>query len=300
MYTPTNTRILVPEFDYVRPSSLGEALSELADPGRRNRPMLGGTDLLVQMKMERKAPTCLVDLNGIPELHGIAENATGLRIGAATTIRELSNAQAVNDRYTALAEACRAFSTVPIMVMATLGGNLCNASPAADTVPALLAFDAKVEIASATGSRMVPLREFLVGPGETVLREGEIVVAVQLASPAPGSGSAFIKIARVAADISKACVAVKLTRKGDSVVDCRIALGAVAPTAIRLDRAEGSLVGHRFDMAAAHAAADIVAQDIRPITDVRATKEYRRTASRVVSRDALKAAWERVGRGGVA
>lgn len=300
MYTATNTRILVPEFDYVRPSSLPVALAELAQTGRQNRPILGGTDLLVQMKMERRTPTCLVDLNDIAELRGIAMTQKGLSIGAATTIRQLAGAQAARDHYRALVEACNAFSTVPIMVMATIGGNLCNASPAADTAPALLVFDAAVELVSQAGRRTLPLHEFLVGPGETALRDGEIMVSVRLGRPAQGTGSAFIKIARVAADISKASAAVSLVRDGDRVADCRIALGAVAPTAVRIERAEACLAGKRFDAEVAEEVAEIVAQDIRPITDVRATKEYRRTASRAIAMDALKTAWKRAGEGRVA
>lgn len=295
MYVETNTRILVPEFEFTRPSSLRDALLRLGDKECRSRPMLGGTDLLVQMKMERKSPACLVDLNGIAELRGIMASETDLRIGAGTTIRELSRANFVRERFQSLTEACRAFSTVPIMVMGTVGGNICNASPAADTVPALLIFDAAVEIASLAEHRSIPLREFLVAPGETALRKGEILISVRIATPPKGTGSAFIKLARVTADISKVCVAVKLVRERNTIVDCRIALGAVGPTAIRLERAETYLIGIKYDERAVDAAAKIASQDITPITDVRATREYRRAVSQVITRDALTMAWKRAG-----
>lgn len=257
--------------------------------------MLGGTDLLVQMKMERKTPACLVDLNGIAELRGIMAGETDLRIGAGTTIRDISCANVVRGRFQALTEACRAFSTVPIMLMGTVGGNICNASPAADTVPALLVFDAEVEVASLAERRSLPLRKFLVAPGETALRKGEILVSVRITTPPERAGSAFIKIARVTADISKVCVAAKLVRERNTIIDCRIALGAVGPTAIRLERAETYLIGREYDERAIDAAAKIASQDITPITDVRATKEYRRAVSQVITRDALSMAWKRAG-----
>lgn len=297
MYNPTNTRILVPEFDYVQPTTVETVLSQLAQNGKKAQLIAGGTDLLVQMKMERKTPACLIDLTHVPELRGIILKDDGLTAGASTSIRSLANAEGVRHRYTALAEACDAFSTVQVMIMGTIGGNLCNASPAADTAPALLVFDASVDLVSREGKRTVPLHEFFVGPGKTVLRDGEIMVSVQLAKTAKRTGSAFIKITRVVADIAKVSAAVKLVRDHDRIVDCRIALGAVAPTPMRARGAEECLTGRQFDLKAVEEAAGVVEQEMRPITDVRATKEYRRRVSRVIVTDALKSAWERAGGG---
>lgn len=296
MYTATNTHIVVPEFDYERPETLPDAFALLAEHGRQARLIAGGTDLLVQMKMERVSPTCVISLAGLSELDGIA-SGDGLTIGATTSIQAIGTSEAVRQGYAALLEACQAFSTVPIMIMGTIGGNLCNASPAADTAPALLAFDARLNLVSSQVGRVLPLEEFFTGPGSTALGEGEILHSVRLPQPAKGTGSAFLKESRVVADIAQACVAVKLVRDGERIVECRIALGSVAPVPLRVPRAEESLCGGTLDREAAEAAARIVEEDISPITDVRATEPYRRRVSRVIVRDALEIAWQRAGQG---
>lgn len=296
MYIATNTRILVAEFDYLQPTTLDEVFSHLSEHGDRARLLAGGTDLLVRMKMERDDAACLISLAAVPELQGVGSR-DGLVAGAAASIRSLARSRPVRRRYAALAEACEAFSTVPIMIMATLGGNLCNASPAADTAPPLLAFDARVHLACRAGRRAVALEDFFVGPGETALQDGEVLLSVQVPEPAEGTGSAFLKVGRVAADIAKVCAAVRLVRDGGRIVECRIALGAVAPTPVRARRAEACLTERRFDLHGLQEAARIAAEEVRPITDVRSTREYRRRVSRVIVRDALTTAWRRSGGG---
>jgi carbon-monoxide dehydrogenase medium subunit len=296
MYMNTNTRILAPEFAFSRPRSLAEVFALLKQHGDGARLLAGGTDLLVQMKMERLSPRHVISLSSVTELDGIAAD-NGLTIGAATTIWTISKSREVGARAAALREACDAFSTVSIMFMGTLGGNLCNASPAADTAPALLALDASVNIRSAQSERRVPLAGFFTGPGKTVLKPGEIVTAVSIPEPAAGTGSAFRKISRVVADISQVCTAVSLVREGKRVTGCRIALGSVAPTPIRVARAEAALVGHDGTPEAFARAAGIVAEDIRPITDVRASESYRKHVARIIVRDALQTAWQRAGEG---
>ncbi len=294
MYTATNTHIVVSEFDYERPETLPDAFALLADHGNQSRLIAGGTDLLVQMKMERVSPHCVISLAGVSELDGIA-SGDGLTIGATTSIRAISTSEPVRQRYAALFEACQAFSSVPIMIMGTIGGNLCNGSPAADTAPALLAFDARVNLVSSKLGRVLTLEEFFTGPGSTALGHGEILHSVRLPPPANATGSAFVKESRVVADIAQACVAVKLVRDGEQIVECRIALGSVAPVPLRVPRAEESLCGGTLDGEAAEAAARIVEEDICPITDLRATETYRRRVSRVIVRDALETAWQRAG-----
>lgn len=294
MYIATNTRIVVPEFDYERPETLSDVFSLLTEHGDQAKLIAGGTDLIVQMKLERVSPTCLISLAGVSELDGITPG-DGHFIGSMTSIRTVSKCDPVCRRYVALFEACEAFSTVPIMIMATIGGNLCNASPAADTVPALLAFDASVDLVTGEGCRNVPLHEFFTGPGKTVLGNGEILQSVRLPEPPPGTGSAFLKISRVVADISQVCAAVMLVRDGEKITDCRIALGAVAPTPVCVPRAENNLIGRNGDLDAFEKAARIAAEDISPITDVRATEAYRRHVAAVIVRDALSTAWRRAG-----
>ncbi|WP_413848580.1 FAD binding domain-containing protein [Albidovulum sp.] len=296
MYMNTNTRILAPEFAFARPASLAEAFALMKEHGPGARLLAGGTDLLVQMKMERLRPELVISLSGVKELAGITDG-DGLTIGAATTIWEISKSPEVGARVAALREACNAFSTVSIMFMGTLGGNLCNASPAADSAPALLVHDASVVIRSVRSERRVPLAEFFTGPGRTVLKPGEIVTAVTIPAPTAGTGSAFRKISRVVADISQVCAAVSLVREGGRVTACRIALGSVAPTPVRVARAEAALVGANGTAEAFAAAAEIVAADIRPISDVRASESYRRHVAQTIVRDALQTAWQRAGEG---
>jgi carbon-monoxide dehydrogenase medium subunit len=296
MYQPTNTHILVPEFDYEQPATLEEVFSLLSEHGAGARLIAGGTDLLVQMKLEQESPACLIGLDRVEELRGVAFDE-GLVMGATASIRSLAVSEPIRRRCTALVEACQSFSTTPIMIMGTLGGNLCNASPAADTAPALLAFDATVTIASTTGDRVLPLEAFFRGPGETALADGEVLRSIQVAEPAEGTGSAFLKVARVEADIAKVNAAARLTREGDRVAECRIALGAVAPTPMRARGAEAVLAGRPFDLEAIAEAARAVAEEVEPITDVRATESYRRRTSGIVVRDALTIAWRRAGGG---
>ena len=296
MYMNTNTRILAPEFAFARPASLAEAFALMKEHGPGARLLAGGTDLLVQMKMERLSPDLVIGLSGVKELEGIAAG-DGLTIGAATTIWAISKSPEVGTQVAALREACSAFSTVSVMFMGTLGGNLCNASPASDTAPALLAHDASLVIKSVRSERTVLLAEFFTGPGKTVLKPGEIVTAVTIPKPVASTGSAFRKISRVVADISQVCAAVSLVREGKKVTGCRIALGSVAPTPIRLARAEEALVGQDGTPQSFAKVAEIVAEDIRPISDVRASEGYRRHVARTIVRDALQTAWQRAGEG---
>lgn len=294
MYFATNTRIVVPEFDYERPETLAGVFSLLAEHGERAKLIAGGTDLIVQMKLERLSPACLISLAGVNELDGITPG-DGLSIASMTSIRTVSQSDPVRGSYAALFEACQAFSTVPVMIMGTIGGNLCNASPAADTAPALLVFDASLDLVTGGGRRNVSLREFFTGPGKTALGAGEILHSVRLPEPPPGAGSAFLKISRVVADISQVCAAVMLVRDGEKITDCRIALGSVAPTPVRAPGAEKNLIGRKGDLDAFGKAARIAAEEISPITDVRATEAYRRHVAAVIVRDALSTAWRRAG-----
>ena len=310
----TNSHILVSEFEYLEPRTMEEAISLLGERGDRAQVLAGGTYLLVQMKMERLAPECVVNIEKIPGLGGITPQGGGLQVGPLTRIRALRDAPEIRADYAALAEACAAFGSAQIQMMGTLGGNLCNGSPASDTVPALMAFDAQLTLAGPAGERSLPVEEFLVGPGETALRPGELLVAVQLPlaggeaslpSPRRGGaggeikvGSAFIKISRVAADLAKASVAAVLVREGDRVVDCRLAFGSVGPTVVHTRGAEEILTGKPFSADLTLEAGRVAAEEISPIDDVRSTAWYRREVVRALTHDVLQAAWKRAGEGG--
>jgi len=289
----TNSHILVPEFEYMEPASVEEAVALLARYGDRARVLAGGTDLLVQMKMERLAPQYLISIQRIPGLDGITLQDGSLRIGAGTAIRSVRDDAQVRALYPALTEACASFSSTQVQVMGTIGGNLCNASPASDSAPPLIAFGAEVVISGPRGERRLPLEELFLGPGQTALQKGELLVAVLLPRPQAGTGSAFLKVSRVAADIAKVNAAAMLVREGDRIVDARLAFGSVAPTPMRARKAEALLAGRDFAEDLVAEAASVASEEVSPIDDVRSTAWYRREIVRVLAHDAAHRAWGR-------
>ena len=303
----TNSHILVQEFEYIEPASLEETITLLGQYGDRAQVLAGGTYLLVQIKMERLAPEYVINVARLPGLEGISAHEGGLRIGPLTKIRALRNSPPVQAGYAALAESCAAFGSTQIQVMGTVGGNLCNGSPASDTVPALMAFDARLVLAGSEGERILPVEEFVLGPGETALRDGELLVAIELPPlprPLPsegrgegagGVGSAFIKLSRVAADLAKASVAAAVVREGDRVVECRLAFGSVGPTVSRARKAEHVLTGKPFSAELALEAGRVASGEISPIDDVRSTAWYRREVVKALTHDVLQVAWDRAG-----
>jgi carbon-monoxide dehydrogenase medium subunit len=296
----TNSHILLQAFEYVEPASLDEAYALLAEHGERAELLAGGTYLLVQMKQEHKGPEVVVNIGRVPGLRDACWSEGRYRIGALSTIREIHNLPAVQSSYQALAEACAAFGSMQIQMMGTIGGNVCNGSPASDAVPALMAFDAQLALASAEGERTVPLSEFLLGPGKTALRPGEVLTHLLLPKPAKGTGSAFIKLTRVAADLAKVSAAAVLVREGDRIVDCRLAFGSVAPTVFRAVKTEAFLRGKVFSPELVLAAGEMAMGEVAPIDDVRSTAWYRREVSKAVTYDLLMAAWDRTTKEGSA
>jgi xanthine dehydrogenase iron-sulfur cluster and FAD-binding subunit A len=294
----TNSHILINRFEYLEPASLEDAVTLLAQFGKRARILAGGTDLLVHMKMERVAPEAVISISRIPGLDRIALHDGQVHIGALATVRAVECASSVRERYPALTDACASFSTTQVQTMGTIGGNVANGSPAADSAPALIVLNACVEIAGPNGKRRLPLEEFFVAPGKTVLQDGELLTDIILPQPKGGTGSAFLKIARVAADIAKASGAVMVVREGDRIVDCRMAFGSVAPRPIRTRKAELMLIGQTFSTDLVEKASQIAAEEVTPIDDVRSQSWYRREAVRVLALDALSRAWQRAQSGG--
>ncbi len=295
----TNSHILFHKFDYYEPVTLDEALALLAQLkgsfGDGAQVLAGGTDLLVQMKIERSAPQALLSINRIPGLERIEAREERLSIGARATIREVERHPLVRAGHGALAEACASFSSTQIQTTGTIGGNLGNASPAADTAPALIAFGAELELVGPQGARSVPVEEFFVAPGRSALGAGELITGVVLPFCGPGTGSAFAKIGRVTNDIAKANCAVVIDREGSRIVDCRMAFGSVAPTPMRARKAEQLLIGQAWSEELADRAAEQAAEEISPIDDVRSTAWYRREAVRSMAGDGLRRAWQRAG-----
>ncbi len=289
----TNSHLLLHEFEYLEPSSLAETLSLLKEYGDRAQVLAGGTHLLVQMKMEKMAPAFVGNIGRLEELEGFATGDGQTLIGARTSIRACRNQTDIQSHYSALFDACDAFGSTQIQMMGTIGGNLCNGSPASDTVPALMAFDAQLKLLSHDGERVVSVEEFLLGPGKTDLRPDELLTSIILPPPKANTGSAFLKISRVKADLAKVSVAAVLVSEGEKIVDCRLALGSVAPTVMRAKGAEATLIGKAYSPELALEAGKVASQEIAPIDDTRSSAWYRREVVKAMVHDVLRVAWER-------
>lgn len=289
-----NTHILPQRFEYHAPTSLEAAVKLLSAYGGEARVLAGGTDLLVKMKQRLIEPAYLINIKSIEALTRLEEDEDGVHVGAATRLRDIERSDLIREKLPLLHEAVRSIGSVQIRNMATMGGNLCNASPAADCAVALLALDAEARILGPEGLRTVPLGEFFLGPGRTVLKKDEMLVEVSMSHLPEDAGTSFLKVGRTSLDLATVNIAVALRLMGEAVADCRIALGAVAPTPIKIGRVEEFLKGKEITGETLEAAARIVSEDIRPITDVRASAEYRRELSKTLTRDALTIASERI------
>lgn len=256
------------KFEYCRPSSLLEAASILQqNPGAI--PFAGGTDVFVMLRQGRIAPSMLVDLKNIADLEGVSPlGDAGLRLGAMSTLTDLLENNLIQRRCPVLADAAATMACVQVRNRGTIGGNLVNASPSADTAPPLMALDATLLISDGMTTRQIPIRDFFTGPGQTVMARGEMLVAILI--PDVSRRAHYIKqTLRQAMDI--AAVGVCLSRKTEGDPDPRLVLGAVAPTPIRVPEAEALLVEGKVEEAAIVAAKTAV-----PIDDVRASADYRR------------------------
>jgi CO/xanthine dehydrogenase FAD-binding subunit len=264
----------------LRPTSLDEALAMLAgDP--RARALAGGTDLVVQLRDGRRCVETLVDIGAL-RLSGIVERDGGVEIGAGTSMDAIARDPLVRRRWPVVAEAAGVVGAWPIQCRATLGGNLANASPAADTAPALLAADALVSLASHWARRVVPIDAFFLGPGRTVLGADELIVALFL--PPPPGGHRLERFTKVGPRREQAIATVSLAARATvaddgGLTDVRLALGAVAPTPVRARRAEAFLTGRIPDGETRRHAVRFAEAEISPIDDVRALASYRRLAA---------------------
>lgn len=288
-----NTRLVPVSFEYHCPESLEEALKLLGGQGERVAVLAGGTDLLVKTKQRGVEPSAVVSIRKIPSLAHIEERSDGLHIGAAVRMIQLERSEAVRRFFPLLAEAVSAVGSVQIRDMATIGGNLCNASPAADGSVALLALDSTVYVASRAGTRSFILSKFFRGPGKTAIAPGELLTGVSVPYLPPHTGTAFARVSRTDMDLAKVNVAAALTLDGGKISCARVALGAVAPTVIRAAAAESILVGGVPSEELLRKAGEEASKEARPITDVRSTAEYRRRLVSVLVRRTLVQALDR-------
>lgn len=280
--------------EYLAPESLKEAISLLAKYREKATVSAGGTDLLVQMKNRERSPAVLVNLHNIRELEYIRyDEKKGLEIGALTGVNDIAESTVVRSRFGVLAQAAGMLGTPAIRDRATLCGNLCNAAPSADTAPALLVLNAKIKIMAKNGTRLINAADFFTGPGKTVVKPGEMVVAVQVPEMPPKSGAVYLKHTRVkGADLAVAGAAALVSMDGDVMKEVRIALGAVAPTPIRAGEAENILSGKKLDEKLLEEAGQAAADRAKPIDDVRGSAEYRRKLVAVLVKRAVKQAAE--------
>jgi carbon-monoxide dehydrogenase medium subunit len=276
--------------DVYQAEDLDDLLKRMSQSDVGPRVLAGGTDLLLRYPAAEEESLALIDVTQVDALTGIEEGPDGIRIGAAVSLSDLIRSELVQDRFRVLADAAASVAGPQIRNLATLGGNVCNASPSADTIPPLLVLNAQAELRSVGSQRSVPLDEFFVGPGRTVLDPGEVLVSFVLPWPEPGSVASYTKVSpRQAMDLAIVGVAVAMA-KVDGELVTRIALGAVAPTPRRATAAEDYIrSAGRVDEATAAEAGRLAEEAVSPIDDVRGSARYRRAmVRRIAARDLLR------------
>jgi CO/xanthine dehydrogenase FAD-binding subunit len=282
---------------YAAPSTVEEAVSILAGASGIAKVLSGGTDLLVQLRSGRVKPDLIVDIKKIPGISGIREQDGAFIIGAATSGAEIGECDALKQAWPGVVEATNLIGSTQVQGRATLVGNLCNASPAADSVPAMIAARATCVVAGANGRREVPVESIATGPGRTSLKAGEFIVDIHLPKRPARSGDAYLRfIPRTEMDIAVVGAAVNVTLDaGGNCTDARVVLGAVAPTAVVVDEAAKALIGHKLDESALAALDQAARRACKPIDDKRGTIEYRTKVAGVMTRRAAEIAYERAG-----
>ncbi|HYB08203.1 MAG TPA: xanthine dehydrogenase family protein subunit M [Alphaproteobacteria bacterium] len=280
---------------YEAPTTINAAVKLLSGKGGLARVLAGGTDLLVQMRTDRIAPDLIVDVKRIPSMRTVTANGGGFRIGAAVPGAELGEHRALRKAWPGVVEAANLIGSVQIQGRATIVGNLCNASPAADSVPALVAAGASAAIAGPRGKRVVPVEKVATAPGKTSLKKGEIVEAILLPKRPSRSGDAYLRfIPRTEMDIAVVGVGVSLTLDSKGVCTAaRVALGAVAERVILVPEAAKALIGTKVDAEALGRLAAAASAACRPIDDKRGTKEFRIKVAGVLARRAAVTALQR-------
>lgn len=280
---------------YVAPTSLTEAV-QILESSSDAKVLAGGTDLLVQMKLGIKRPANIIDIKHIPELMECNVDANGLKLGAAVPSAIVNDSEEIKQLYPGFVEALGLIGSSQVQGRCSAGGNLCNSSPAADSVSALIANRVVCNIVGPKGERNVAVEEFNVGPGKNCLAADEILVSLQFPKPAPRTSDAYLRfIPRTEMDIAVAGAGVSLTLDENGVcTDARVAIGAVAPTALLVPAAAEALIGSQIDEAALEKAAAAASDAASPITDKRGTAEYRKKVVGVLVRRAATIAKARI------
>jgi carbon-monoxide dehydrogenase medium subunit len=280
-------------FEYLEVRTAGEAVDLLSKYEGNAKLLAGGTDLVVQMKRQVLRPECVIDITGIRELHYVRYDKGGvLHIGALTTIRSLEKCEQVRRNHRVIAEAAEQLASIGVRNIATLGGNLCNASPSADMAPSLIGLGARAKLIGPKGQREILLEKFFEGPGMTVLERGEILAEIEVPRIEQKTGGVYLKYG-IRGSIDLAIVGVAAVVKlgeGANFQETQIVLGAVAPTPMRAKKAEALLRGNKIHEELLEQGARIASEEASPISDVRATADYRKEMVRVFTRKALNEA----------
>ncbi|MBN1104094.1 MAG: xanthine dehydrogenase family protein subunit M [Deltaproteobacteria bacterium] len=288
----------LPHFEYHTPASLPEAFDLLSTYGKDAKLLAGGTDLILAMKKRTATPSHLINLKTIPGLSGITANGEGLRIGALTTMAEIERSGVIREDYSPLWDAACVMASPQVRTLATVGGNLVSAVPSADTAPPLMVLSAQAHITGLSGERTCPVEDLFSGPSTCNIAPTDILTHITI--PFPKGKGVYLKIMRRAAlDLALVGVAAFLSMDGGNVcTDVKIALGAVAPTPIRAALAEGILRGKALTEALADEAGKSAGRECRPISDVRASEEYRRNMVEVLTKRALLRTMNTLNQGG--
>jgi xanthine dehydrogenase FAD-binding subunit len=289
------------DFEYAAATTVDEAVSLLSVRGDRAKILAGGTDILVQLREGLRQADLVLDVKKIPELMELSfSRQQGLRLGAGVPCYRIYEDETVRANYSALADSARIIGGWQIQSRATIGGNLCNSSPAADSIPSLIALDAVCQIAGPAGRRSVPVSQFCTAPGKNVLQRGEFLVSLDFPPPQPRTGSRYLRfIPRNEMDIAVVGVGawLRLDPAGQSVEEARLGVAAVAPTPLSATEAARWLVGKPATLESFTEAGRLARQIARPITDMRGPAEYRTHLVGVIAQRALAAAAERAKRG---
>ncbi len=285
-------------FEYHAPQTSGQAMDLIESLGDKARLLAGGTDLLLMMKDKTLKPEHLIDINNVEEYKGISyEPGKGAVIGATTKIADLEHSTLIQEKYYALHQAAGELGSTQVRTMATVGGNSCHASPAAETPTPLVALGAKVVLSSTSGEREMPLEEFITGNRMNALAEGELLTRFLLPDPPPKSASRYSYIGlRDAMEIDAVNMAVNLTVEDDgrTVKDLRLVMGSVAPRPLVSTEVPSLMIGKEFDEKLLEKAAQAASEEAKPISDIRASAEYRRKVVAVLARRLLKNAFDAV------
>ena len=282
----------LPRFDHLESKTVEEACSLLSKHKGKAKVIAGGTDLLPAMRNREVTPAYIINVRSIPNLDYIHyTDAEGLKIGALATLYDIESSPIIREKFAMVADAAAKIGTPQVRNMGTIGGNLCNAAPSADTAPPLIGLEAKAKINGPNRERVIALEEFFIGPGENALQADEILTEIQIPNPPPHTRGVYLKLpARTMVDLAVVGVAVVVTLddKERSIVDAKIVLGAVAPTPVRARQAEDIIKSKAISRELIEKAAEAAAGEAKPISDLRGSASYRKEMVNTLTKRAIR------------